>query len=54
MRSVNMHSYLRLAILLPTFACATARGDPPVARGPTSPVMLRSGGRWQIVHGHSS
>jgi ketosteroid isomerase-like protein len=33
----------------------TAAGaDTTVARGPTSLVMRRAGGRWQIVHDHSS
>ena len=31
-----------------------ARGDSVVARGPTSLVLLRVGGRWRIVHDHSS
>jgi hypothetical protein len=31
-----------------------ARGDSVVARGPTSLVLVRSGGRWFIVHDHSS
>lgn len=31
-----------------------SRGDSTVARGPTSLVMLRVNGRWQIVHDHSS
>ncbi len=31
-----------------------ARGDSVTARGPTSLVMRRSGGRWRIVHDHSS
>jgi uncharacterized protein (TIGR02246 family) len=31
-----------------------SRGDSTVARGPTSLVMLRVGGRWRIVHDHSS
>jgi uncharacterized protein (TIGR02246 family) len=31
-----------------------ARGDSTVARGPTSLVMVRRGGRWRIVHDHSS
>ena len=31
-----------------------ARGDSVVARGPTSLVMVRTGGRWFIVHDHSS
>ncbi|HTT69520.1 MAG TPA: nuclear transport factor 2 family protein [Gemmatimonadales bacterium] len=30
------------------------RGDSVVARGPTSLVMRRAGGRWFIVHDHSS
>ncbi len=30
------------------------RGDSVVARGPTSLVMRRIGGRWFIVHDHSS
>ena len=30
------------------------RGDSVVARGPTSLVMKRVGGRWYIVHDHSS
>ena len=30
------------------------RGDSVVARGPTSLVMRRVGGRWYIVHDHSS
>jgi len=30
------------------------RGDSVVARGPTSLVMRREGGRWFIVHDHSS
>ncbi len=30
------------------------RGDSVVARGPTSLVMRRIGGRWYIVHDHSS
>jgi len=30
------------------------RGDSVVARGPTSLVMRRIGGRWWIVHDHSS
>lgn len=30
------------------------RGDSVVARGPTTVVMLRVHGRWQIVHDHSS
>jgi uncharacterized protein (TIGR02246 family) len=30
------------------------RGDSVVARGPTSLVMRRSGGRWYIAHDHSS
>jgi uncharacterized protein (TIGR02246 family) len=33
----------------------TAAGaDTTVARGPTSLVMRRAGGRWRIVHDHSS
>lgn len=31
-----------------------ARGDSVVARGPTSLIMQRVDGRWQIVHDHSS
>lgn len=31
-----------------------ARGDTVVARGPTSLVLVRVGGRWYIVHDHSS
>ncbi|MBI1723112.1 MAG: DUF4440 domain-containing protein [Gemmatimonadetes bacterium] len=31
-----------------------ARGDSVVARGPTSLVLVRVGGRWYIVHDHSS
>lgn len=32
-----------------------ARGDSVVARGPTSLILLRdAGGRWRIVHDHSS
>ena len=31
-----------------------SRGDSVVRRGPTSLVMLREGGRWRIVHDHSS
>ena len=31
-----------------------SRGDSTVARGPTSLVMERVGGRWEIVHDHSS
>ena len=31
-----------------------ARGDSVIARGPTSLVMRRAGGRWRIVHDHSS
>jgi ketosteroid isomerase-like protein len=31
-----------------------ARGDSVVARGPTSLVLVRTGGRWFIVHDHSS
>jgi len=31
-----------------------ARGDSVTARGPTSLVMRRVGGRWKIVHDHSS
>ncbi len=31
-----------------------SRGDSVVARGPTSLVMRREGGRWRIVHDHSS
>lgn len=30
------------------------RGDSVTARGPTSLVVRRSGGRWRIVHDHSS
>ncbi len=30
------------------------RGDSVVARGPTSLVMRRLGGRWLIMHDHSS
>ena len=30
------------------------RGDSVVARGPTSLVMRRRGGRWFVVHDHSS
>jgi len=30
------------------------RGDSVVARGPTSLVMKKVGGRWRIVHDHSS
>ena len=30
------------------------RGDSVVARGPTSLVMRRGGGRWYIAHDHSS
>jgi uncharacterized protein (TIGR02246 family) len=30
------------------------RGDSVVARGPTSLVMRRIGGRWYIAHDHSS
>lgn len=31
-----------------------ARGDSVIASGPTSLVMRRAGGRWRIVHDHSS
>jgi hypothetical protein len=31
-----------------------SRGDSVTARGPTSLVLRRSGGRWFIVHDHSS
>lgn len=31
-----------------------ARGDSVTARGPTSLIMQRVSGRWQIVHDHSS
>lgn len=30
------------------------RGDSVTARGPTSLVMRKSGGRWRIAHDHSS
>lgn len=30
------------------------RGDSTTAYGPTSLVMHRSGGRWRIIHDHSS
>ncbi len=30
------------------------RGDSTIARGPTSLVMRRVGGRWLIIHDHSS
>ncbi len=30
------------------------RGDSVTARGPTSLVLRRTGGRWRIVHDHSS
>jgi ketosteroid isomerase-like protein len=31
-----------------------SRGDSVIARGPTTVVMVRSAGRWRIVHDHSS
>ena len=31
-----------------------SRGDSTIARGPTSLVMRRIGGRWRILHDHSS
>lgn len=31
-----------------------SRGDSVVARGPTSLLLQRVGGRWRIVHDHSS
>lgn len=31
-----------------------ARGDSVVGTGPTSLIMVRDGGRWRIVHDHSS
>ncbi len=31
-----------------------SRGDSVVARGPTSLLLVRAGGRWSIVHDHSS
>jgi uncharacterized protein (TIGR02246 family) len=30
------------------------RGDSTIARGPTSLVMRKIGGRWKIIHDHSS
>jgi uncharacterized protein (TIGR02246 family) len=31
-----------------------SRGDSVVARGPTTLVLRRAGGRWRIIHDHSS
>lgn len=45
--------------LAPGMAYASAwyvltRGDSVVARGPTTLVMVKQGGRWRILHDHSS
>ena len=50
---------LEVDLLAPNIAHAIAyyvlsRGDSTVARGPTSLLMRRVGGRWRIVHDHSS
>ncbi|HKG90304.1 MAG TPA: nuclear transport factor 2 family protein [Gemmatimonadaceae bacterium] len=50
---------LEVHMLAPGLANAIAfyvlsRGDSTVARGPTSLVMRRVGGRWRILHDHSS
>lgn len=50
---------LEVDVLAPDVANVIAyyrlsRGDSTIARGPTSLVMRRMGGRWRIVHDHSS
>jgi uncharacterized protein (TIGR02246 family) len=50
---------LEVDLLAPDVAHALAyyvlsRGDSVTARGPTSLVLRREGGRWRIVHDHSS
>ena len=50
---------LEVDLLAPGIANAIAfyrlsRGDSTTARGPTSLVMRKQGGRWLIVHDHSS
>lgn len=41
-----------VAAVLATYVLS--RGDSVVAHGPTSLVIIRVGGRWRIVHDHSS
>ena len=50
---------LQVDVLAPNVVNAIAtyvlmRGDSVTAHGPTSLVMRRTGGRWRIVHDHSS
>lgn len=50
---------LQVDVLAPDVVNAIAyyvlvRGDSVTSRGPTSLVMRRVGGRWRIVHDHSS
>lgn len=50
---------LEVDLLAPGVASVIAwyrlsRGDSTVTRGPTSLVLRRAGGRWRIVHDHSS
>jgi ketosteroid isomerase-like protein len=50
---------LQVDVLAPNVVNAIARyvlmrGDSVTGEGPTSLVMRRAGGRWRIVHDHSS